>query len=205
MKKIYYIIAFVVLAALSACQKPDFVEPTAERQGITSLKAYFTFGKFVDQLMAEYVIVDDNTDYFEIPIPWYYPEESEDATLIYMTAVRVRAELAYDCKIDPPLSVLDLTLENRFTYTNEKGESRPIIITGKRTKSSKCDLLNFTLAEPYKLEGFVDNDAREIYLFSVDDLSNYTAVAKPCAHATIKEDLSIPRNYNEPQIVTVVA
>ena len=205
MKKIYFIIAFAVLALVSACQKPDFVEPTAERQGITSLEAYFTFGKFVDKLMARYVIEDDNTDYYEIPIPWFYPEESEDATLIYMTSVRVRAELADNCKIDPPLTILDLTLENKFTYTNAQGESKPIIITGKRTKSSRCDLLNFSLKEPYALEGFVNNDTREIYLFSVDDLSNYTAEAIPCAHASIKEDLSIPRNYNETQVVTVVA
>lgn len=205
MKKIYYIIVFAVLVCFSACQKPDFVEPTTERQGITSLEAYFTFGKFVDQLMARYVIEDENTDYYEIPIPWYYPEESEDATLIYMTAVRVRAELAYDCSIYPPLSVLDLTQENKFIYTNADGESRQIIITGKRTKSSKCDLQSFKLTEPYALEGFVNNETREIYLFSVDDLSNYSAKAVPCAHATIKEDLSVPRNYNEPQVVTVVA
>ncbi len=204
MKKIYFI-ALAVLACLSSCQKPDFVEPTAERQGITSLEAYFTFGKFVDQLMARYVIEDDSADYYEIPIPWFYPEESEDATLIYMTALRVRAELADDCMIDPPLEVLDLTQENHFIYTNAQGESRPIVITGKRTKSAKCDLLNFSLAEPYELEGFVNNEEREIYLFTVDDLSNYTATAKPCAHATIKEDLSVPRNYNEPQTITVVA
>ena len=40
MKKLYYILIAGSLALLSSCQEPEFVEPDAVRQGITSLTAY---------------------------------------------------------------------------------------------------------------------------------------------------------------------
>lgn len=204
MKKIYLLL-IAVLAVLASCQKPEYVEPTVERQGITSLTAYFTSGKYVDQAMAKLEIIDPNADRYEIPIPWFFPEESEDPTTFYMTRLRVRAELATNCKIDPPLTILDLTQENRFTYTNAQGESRPIIITGKRTKSAKCTLLSFNLTKPFRVDGFVNDETNEIYLFTTDDLKSFSAEATPCAHATVETNLTVKKNYNNEQQVTVVA
>ena len=93
MKKIYYLILVAVLALVASCQKPQFIPPTAERPGITSLTAYFTTGKYVDQQLAKLNVTDENMDYFVIEIPWYFPEETEDPTTIYMSALRIRAEL----------------------------------------------------------------------------------------------------------------
>ena len=207
MKKIYYLILVAVLALVASCQKPQFIPPTAERQGITSLTAYFTTGKYVDQQLAKLDVTDENMDYFVIEIPWYFPEETEDPTTIYMAALRIRAELAPNCKIDPPLTVLDLNQENKFTFTNNKGESRPITITGKRTKFRRTDLMSFNVVGTFPCEGFIDNDLRKVYLFTNDDLSGYTAEATACVHATIKnpEELSKPKDYNKPQTITVVA
>ena len=204
MKNIYYLLTAVLLAAAS-CQKPQYVEPTADRQGITSLTAYFTSGKFVDQQLAQLKIDDPDADRYVIPVPWFFPEESEDPTTLYMTRVRMRAELAPNCRIDPPLTILDLTLENKFTYTNAQGESRPIIITGKRTKSAKCNLMSFSLKEPYRVDGFINDDTKEIYLFTVDDLASFSAEAVPCAHATVQTNLGVKKNYNNEQEVTVIA
>ena len=106
MKKIYYLLFVSALAMFSSCQEPEFIEPTAERQGITSLTAYFTTGKNVEKEMGKLVINDPEQDRFVIPIPWYYPEESDEETLLHMSRVRVRAELAPNCKIDPPLTIL---------------------------------------------------------------------------------------------------
>lgn len=207
MKKIYYLIFAFALAAFASCQKPQFVEPTAERQGITSLTAYFTTGKYVDQQLAKLDVTDENEDYYVIEIPWFFPEETEDPTTIYMSSLRVRAELAPNCKINPPLTVLDLNQENKFTYTNAQGESRPIVITGKRTKFRKTDLMSFNVIGTFPCEGFIDNDARRIYLFTNDDLSGYTAEAEACVHAQIKnpDALKLPKDYNKPQTITVVA
>lgn len=204
MKKIF-LLTIAALALFSACQKPEYVEPTAERQGITSLTAYFTSGKYVDQAMVKLEISDPNQDMFVIPVPWFFPEESTDPTTIYMSNVRVRAELAPNCKIYPPLTVLDLNLENQFTYTNAQGESRNIIITGKRTKSAKCNLLTFALTEPYRVDGFINDETNEIYLFTTDDLKGFKAEAVACAHATVETSLDIPKDYNNDQEVTVLA
>lgn len=207
MKKIYYLILVAVLALVASCQKPQFVPPTAERQGITSLTAYFTTGKYVDQQLAKLEVTDENMDYFVIEIPWYFPEETEDPTTIYMSALRIRAELAPNCKIDPPLTVLDLNQENKFTFTNNKGESRPITITGKRTKFRRTDLMSFNVVGTFPCEGFIDNELRKVYLFTNDDLSGYTAEATACVHANIKnpEELAKPKDYNKPQTITVIA
>ena len=207
MKKIYYLLFVSALALFSSCQEPEYIEPTAERQGITSLTAYFTTGKFVDQQLAKLDVTDENQDYFVIEIPWFFPEETEDPTTIYMSNLRIRAELAPNCKIDPPLTVLDLNQENHFTFTDNDGTSRPIVITGKRTKFRRTDLISFNVIGTFGCEGFVDNDARKIYLFTNDDLNGYTAEAVPCVHATIKnaEALARPRDYNKPQTITIVA
>lgn len=205
MKKIYNLIFIVVLAMAASCQKPQYVEPTADRQGITSLTAYFTSGKYVDQAIAKLDVTDENMDYYVIEIPWFFPEESEDPTTIYMSSLRIRAELAPNCKIEPALTILDLNLENKFQFTNNKGETRDIIITGKRTKSRKNNLMSFALTDPYRIDGFINDDTNEIYLFTTDDLTGFSAEATACAHATVETTLSVKKDYNNDQEVTVVA
>lgn len=114
MKRLLIILSLALVAA--ACHQPEYVKPTAERQGITSLTAYFTFGPFENQEMAKLNIEDPEQSRFVIPVPYYFPESSYDETEIYMIKARVNAELQPNCKIEPGLSVLDLTEENEFTY-----------------------------------------------------------------------------------------
>ena len=61
MKKTLYILFTAVL--LAGCHQPELVLPTADRQGITSLTAYFTSGKYVDQEMGRLEVNDPNLDY----------------------------------------------------------------------------------------------------------------------------------------------
>ncbi len=218
MKKIYYLLFAGVLAVAASCQDPQFIEPTAERQGITSLTAYFTSGKYVEMEMGKLVVPEgDNPDRYVIPIPWFYPEESDDVTTLHMSKVRVRAELAENCKIDPPLTILDLNLEHNFTYTDAHGVSKPIVITGKRVKSTTTTALSFNLVNEdgsVALEGFINNDLREIYLFSVEDLNGYAAQAEPWYHASMKDAEPIEeskawsieaKDWNQEQTITVIA
>lgn len=208
-RRIYYLITVAVLALASSCQNPQYIEPTAERQGITSLTAYFTTGKYVDQQLAKLDVTDENMDYFLIEIPYFFPEETTDPTTIYLSALRIRAELAPNCSIDPPLTVLDLSPgnEHKFTFTNNRGESREITIAAKRTKFRRTDVMTFNLDGTFPCEGFVDNELREIYLFTNDDLSGYTAKAVVCPHAKIKDIKAFekPKDYNKPQKFTVIA
>lgn len=205
MKKIFIIIAGALLM-LSSCQKPHYIPPTADRQGITSLSAIFTFGPFVDSEVARLQITDPEAERYVIPIPFYYPEASFDETDVYMTKVRVTAELQPNCSIEPGLgeALLDLTKENWFTYTNAYGESRPICITGERVKSNKCELISFALDNP-ALTGVIDKAAKTVTIITVEDLVSCTAKAQISAHATISPDPAEARSYDEPVKFTVTA
>lgn len=204
MKKIYLLL-LGLLSIMTACQEPEYVLPTADRQGITSLTAIFTSGPFTDKEIVKYAITDASADKYVIPIPWFYPEDSEDETTPYMTAVRVRAELAPNCTIEPSLTVLDLTKDNYFVYTNAQGEKREICITGERTKSDKCELLSFSLVDPV-VSGVIDNSSNTISLISADDLHSCLADITLSPHATITPDPRVEAlDYNDDVTFTVVA
>lgn len=206
MKKIFLLVFTSALMLVSSCQKPEFIEPTADRQGLTSLSAIFTFGPFQDQEIVRMPISDDTQTKYVIPIPFYYPETSSDETAPYMTKMRVQAMLEPNCIITPGLGdqLLDLTKENWFVYTNAKGESRDICITGERIKSDKCELIAFSLVEP-AMSGIIDKATNSVTLISVEDLSACTAKVELSAHATISPDPAEPRSYNEPVTFTVTA
>ena len=202
MKRFLIILSLALAAA--ACHQPEYVKPTAERQGITSLTAYFTFGPFVDQEMAKLNISDPEQSRFVIPVPYYYPESSFDETEIYMIKARINAELQPNCKIEPGLNILDLTEENEFTYTDASGNSRKIVITGTRVHSNKAQLLTFDIVDP-PISGIVDQDQRKVSLVSADDLSSAVATVSISAHATISPDPSEPHDYNNGITFTVTA
>lgn len=197
-------IIIATIAILSGCQKPDFIEPTADRQGLTSLTAYFTFGPFVDKEMAKLSITDEGATRFVIPVPYYFPETSDDETAPFMYKVRVKAELQPNCYINPPLTLLDLTQENHFTYTDAKGNSREISITGERVKSNKCELLSFAIIDP-PLPGVIDKADKKISIIYVDPLEACSATAEISAHATISPDPATILNYDEGVVFTVTA
>ena len=203
MKKglIYILLAATVAAA---CHQPEYVEPTADRQGITSLVAYFAFGPYEGQELGRLEISDPETDRYVIPIPWYFPETSDDITTPYMAKVRVRASLQANCKIEPALNILDLMEENSFRYTDATGNSRNIIITGERVKSNKCELISFTLKRP-SLNGVIDKAGKTVSLITANDLSVAEASVTVSAHATISPDPAEPHNYNEGFTFTVTA
>ena len=204
MKKNTFLLWMILLVAASACHQPEYVKPTADRQGITSLAAYFAFGPYEGQEMGRLEIANPDVDRYVIPIPWYFPETSDDITTPYMTKVRVRASLEANCKLEPALTVLDLTEENQFRYTDATGASRSIIITGERVKSSKCELVSFTLKRPM-LNGIIDKASKQVSLITANDLSMAEASVTLSAHATISPDPSEPRNYNEGFTYTVTA
>ena len=203
MKKglIYILLAATVAAA---CHQPEYVEPTADRQGITSLVAYFAFGPYEGQELGRLEIADPDVDRYVIPIPWYFPETSDDITTPYMARVRVRASLQANCKIEPALNILDLMEENSYRYTDATGNTRNIIITGERVKSNKCELISFTLKRP-SLNGVIDKAGKTVSLITANDLSVAEASVTVSAHATISPDPAEPHNYNEGFTFTVTA
>ncbi len=207
MKKIFNIIgaASALLLALASCQKPHYVLPTADRDGFTSLSAYFTSGNYNGMELARLAVTDEMIagGRLVVKVPYYYPETSDNTTTIYMSSVRMKAELDKNCSISPALTLLDLNLDNEFVYTDAKGTKWPIIITGVRAKSDEATFISFSLTGLF--EGFVDNEERKIYLYTTDDLSSCTAEGEVSAHSSIVTDLSKPLNYNEPQTIVIAS
>lgn len=183
--------------ALSSCHKPEFVESNADRQGLTSLTAIFTFGPYVNQELAKLTIEDDSQDRFVIPIPFYFPENTDDQTLIYMTKIRVQAQLQPNYKLSPSLGILDLTEDNKFTYTDPHGNSRTIVITGERVKSSANDITSFSIVSPKTIPGVINKETKVVVLPTKDDLNACAAEIGLSPHARISPDPSKPHNYND--------
>ena len=204
-KNILYLLALVMMVATSSCEDPQYVAPTADRQGLTSLTAIFTSGPFVDQEMARLEIGEEMPDRLVIPVPYFFPITSDDETTEYMTKVRVQAALAPNCFIEPALTILDLTQENKFVYTDAAGNKKNIIITGERVKSNACELMSFAINDP-AISGIIDKAQKKVSLISADDLSAVLATYEVSAHATISPDPSVEAlDYNEPITLRVTA
>ena len=205
MKKNIQYLLLGVLALMSSCQDPEYVLPTAERQGITSLTALFTSGPYVDKEAVVYTIADASVDKYVIPMPWFYPEDSENETAEYMKTMRVQAKLAPNCTIDPVLTILDLTKENYFTYTDAQGYKKQICITGERVKSNKCQLLSFSIPAE-DISGIIDEEHKTVSLISAEDLSSCLAEYSLSSHATMSPDPKTEAlDFNSPIELTVIA
>jgi hypothetical protein len=202
---LYIFAGLATIFALGSCVGEDPVAPTADRAGITSLTAYFTSGINKDKAAVAWTV--DNsaqiTDYV-IPIPWYYPEESDSTTEKYMSAMRVVAIVENNCTIDPPITTLDLTKKTPFTYTDPYGTQKQITISGQMTKSDKCAIKSFIL-QPGDVSGVIDEDTKTISLITAGDLSECTAEATLSPHSTISPDPAVAHNYNDGFKFTVTA
>lgn len=183
MKK-YLSIMIAIVVGLSACHKPEYVPSSADRQGLTSLTAILVDGPYAGQELARFTITDPEASLLEIPIPYYYPESSNDETLIYMMKLRVQAELQPNFTISPKLGVLDLTEVNTFTLTDPTGKSREIQITGKRVKPASCALLSL-MVEEVKTSGVVYEADSKILIPYLEDLSAVHVTCQVSPHATI--------------------
>ena len=190
--------------AFTGCAEEENVAPTANREGITSLSAYFTSGTYQDKLAAQLSTTSSETTDYVIPIPYYYPEESDYVPSEDMKAMKVTAKLENNCFLSPGLGVLDLTKKNEFTYTNPYGEQKKITISGQLTHLNKCAIKSF-MAEPGDLSGVIDEDSKTISLVTMDDLSKMTADVVLDPHATISPDPSGPHNFNDGFEFTVTA
>lgn len=204
-KAIYIAAALIAPLALTGCADEEHVDATANRTGITSLTAYFTSGPNIDKAAVKYQPTGDatQTDYV-IPVPYYYPEESDNTTEEYMTKMKVVAKVENNCTIDPPITVLDLTQKNHFTYTNPYGEKQDITISGQLTRSDKCQLRSITV-QPGDLTGVIDEDAKTVSLVTAANLSAATATATLSPHATISPDPAQPHDMNNGFEFTVTA
>lgn len=186
MKKIYLIC--LAALALTACQKPQYVEPTAQRQGITSFTATITGDKYPDAILSKLTL--DEATYesgeYVMEIPYYYPETSEDGTLGYMSALRIQAELQPNFKITPALGLLDMTETHTFTLTDPFGETSQFTLSAKRVKPKACSLLTL-LIKDVMVSGVIYENDKKVLIPYLEDLSDVQIKAQVSSHATISK------------------
>ena len=212
MKRIINIaLAFALALGFTACHEPEYIQPDENAtRGIISIKAIFPDGKFADQVLGTLNVTDPDMDRYEIPIPWYYPITSDDATMIYMTDLRIQAQLAPNYRLEPSLGKLDLTEDNKFTLKGPDGYSKDIVITGDRRLPDMCDLITFSIPD-LLVDGIINNDKKEILIPYKEDLSAVSVNGQVSPHATLSMIGSKPwkegekYNLNTGQTVTVLA
>ncbi|HBG24350.1 MAG TPA: hypothetical protein DDX10_04715 [Rikenellaceae bacterium] len=204
MKKNIFIFLAALLTILSGCHKPEVLVPLEVRQGLNSLSAQFSDGEFKNDANAKFTLQISNPDITDlvIPVPWFYPVESTNPTDI--TKMKISANLDDNTFIEPGLAVMDLTKQNPITVTKADGTVKSYRISGVRTKSNKCAIINFTLNTP-SITGVIDEDAKSISLITIDNLGMSTASIAISAHATISPDPSVPRDYSQEVVFTVTA
>lgn len=187
MKKHIYIILTGIVGLFLGCQSPD--DLVTNNMGLNSLTTYFVEG---DYTKAEFktTVTDINSD-IVINIPYYYPEESNQTTAI--TQMRVIASMDDNCSISPKLGILDLTKKNYFQFTNGRGETKQICITGAIKKLSGTQISYFAVpandATGFAgVTGTIDQDKKVISLITGADLSAVNVDFKLSPHATISPD-----------------
>src|SRR5690606_6365495 len=89
-KNIWITFLAAFLAMLSGCHTPDELLPSVSRDGINSIVATFPdgTGEFVGHISP------DGDNHIIIPVPYYYPENSDnEVSLSQLKRMRMRANL----------------------------------------------------------------------------------------------------------------
>jgi len=188
---------------LGGCQSPDELLPPVSRKGINSITAKFYDGT------GEFIgLTDSIKNEIVIPIPYFYPEESDDqVTSQMLEKMRVVANLDNNVTVEPSLLFLNLNPENSYTITVtdvRKGKQQ-YTIRGEIRKSSKCAIESFKIDE-LNLDGVINETAKTISIVTMDNLPPAKASVTISTHATISPD---PRtteiDYNTEPKFTVTA
>jgi hypothetical protein len=210
--KKYLWILMSVLFAVGGCQTPDELLPSAANTGINSVTAYFTDanGNILDDNNGKFTVtVTAGNNNIVIPIPYYYPADSDNEVTTAMRAnMRMQAALDNNVTVDPALLYMDLNQTNVITVTTQLKEKVQYTVTSEIRKSSACEITEFTLplAGDATLTGVITENTKTISFLTPDNLAPCTATISISPHAAIAPD---PRttalDYNDPQTFVVTA
>lgn len=173
MKKTNILYIFIgICCAMASCVSEDELTPSSETIPISSVSATFAEGNYTYNLDPGALFIDSvNTTDFVIPIPWFYPESSDNETSI--SKMQLRASIGNGCSIDPNMTIYDLTQKHIFTLTDYNGNKKQISVTGNRFKlpyNEVEEMFAFDNVKGEALMCIVNNNQNEIYLLSVEDL-----------------------------------
>lgn len=194
-------IVLVLLTFLSGCHEPDELIPSVSREGINSITATFEDGT------GEFKgYITEGSDEIVIPIPYYYPESSNNQiTESQITKMRVTANLDDNVVISPALLYLDLTQENVITLTDQVKEQKQYKIKGEIRKSNACILEEFKLPS-LGMTGVINEITKTISLVAIGHLDPALAEITMSYHASISPDpTTVALDYNSDLELTVTA
>jgi len=191
MKKTNILYLFIgICCAMASCVSEDELTPSSETIPISAVSATFAEGNYTYNLDPGAIFRDtvptggEKVD-FVIPIPWFYPESSDNETSI--TKMQLRASIGNGCRLEPDLTIYDLTQKHLFTLTDYNGNKKQISITGNRFKLPYCNIISFKVTDNVtgeKYDGVIDEKTKEISIISADDLSDVKIETGLSPHAT---------------------
>jgi len=181
--KLFIVFILGLFAVLHGCQEPDELRPSVSREGVNSITATFADGTggFVGQIV-------EGTNEIIIPIPYYYPESSNNqVTENDLKRMRVKANLDDNVTVSPALLYMDLTQENRITVTDQRKERKEYIVKGEIRKSNQAFIEEFAVPS-LGLTGIVNETDQTISLIALEELEPALATVKLSYHASIDPD-----------------
>jgi hypothetical protein len=197
------------LFAINGCQTPDELLPPVANTGLNSVMAYFTDadGNILDADNGKFTATVTAGNYnIVIPVPYYFPETSDNQVTSAMLAnMRMQANLDDNVTVEPPLLYMDLTQSNVVSVTTQKKEKVQYTISSVIRKSSACAIEEFELPAA-GVAGIITESTKIISLLTPDNIAPCTATIKISPHAAISPD---PRtttiDYNTDQTFVVTA
>ena len=194
-------ILLACLSLITGCQQPDDLTSPVVRMGINSVTASFADG--TGEFTAD---TPETGNEIVIPIPYYYPESSDDqVTDAMLKKMRVRANLDNNVIVDPPLLYMDLTQSNAITVTTPQKEKKQYTVRGEIRKSSACAILEFSIPS-LGLSGIVNETTKTISLLTLEVGAPVLAELRLSHHAGVSPDPRITAlDYDQEVKLTVTA
>lgn len=179
----YIAIVMVLLTFLGGCHQPDELLPSVSREGINSITATFSDG--TGQFTG---YITDGSNQIVIPIPYYYPESSDNqVTTTQLSNMRITANLDDNVTVSPSLLYLDLTKDNAITVTDQLKQQKQYTIRGEIRKSNACLIEEFKLPS-LGITGVINEAAKTISLIAIGDLVPALGELTMSYHASVSPD-----------------
>lgn len=197
---IYSIISIALLFGVASCRTADLT-PESSADPITSVTAKIKIGDVYAEFTGYPV---EGSNVITIEVPRFYPVESDNQTSPgVLQNAKMTAVLANNVVITEPLTVMDLTQENRITIIDQAKEVHEYIITGKLVKIDQCEILDFSIPA-HNLSGIVKPGS--VSILAVDEIPMTLASVTISPHAKIEPDPRVTEiDYNKPVEFTVIA
>ena len=197
-------LALFLLAGLFACQKVADLTPSASREGINSITAYFMNDESTENVFPSEI--DYANRVITIVFPYNYPRTSNNVlTMNNLTNVRVKANLDDNVTVSPSLLYLDLTKDNYIDVTDQTKTTKRYKIVAAIRKSDQASISSFELPS-IGLNGIIDENNKTISLISIEPIGNVLASAVLSHGATITPDPTTNAlNYDVDFQITVTA